>query len=173
MLPNSDVEHDKRIEAIFSSSPLLTTFINGDLRDLDTWQRNMQSRMEPIRESFEEILGPRWQQTTIIPLLITLASMKIFDQSLSFEMQHGIINIVLGIGFQVGDIEACREIVKELCVRLGEVNAIDLKFINKFSAGKVVDAVTGLLGTGVYIRQLQGNDTPDSFMDFIDGLDIQ
>jgi len=170
------MENDYRIlngerEALFAKSPLLKALLSPNIdTDPIEWTKNLQLQNVTVQGEMVKALGPNFLNIGVYPLIHVINLLEIFPEDGQVMANLGVVQIVTGIGYQLGSDEDCTTILRETMVRLIEASL--LKEIKDENAkNKAGAAIYGsLLAGSSWKHSATGLDPdkepPDIYEDF-------
>jgi hypothetical protein len=166
----------KNVEYYLEKSPLLRTFLDKrKAGNFDQWLDELNGQMrENVAPRIEGEFEEEWVGA-VYAHNYTVWSCGLQEGTFSSEHCVYITSTLLGIRFEVGEVEGVDIVLDKVCDQLLNVNYLYKGWFNRGNTRRIASRVIrGILGTGIFFRrQLDDNgDRMRPFSDFVAGLDL-
>ena len=162
---------DKGREEVLNRAPLLRAFLDSSAsNDHILWERMLEPEYTKVAEEMEAALGKDHQIIGSGPISLVLSKSDFFTPTVSIETRHSFVNLLTGIGFQIGDDQDAKKFLTDITVHSAKAGLLNWALFNERDIHRVTKTVSALVVIGVLWRKHSDGKVPGEFSDFIDQL---
>jgi len=164
---------DKGREEVLNRAPLLRAFLDSSASsDPILWERLLQPEYKKVDAEMAAALGKNYQIIGSGPISLILRESDIFIPTVTLETRHSYINLLTGIGFQIGDIHDAKGFFTDITMQSAEAGLLNWALFNERDLHRITHAVAVLIHIGVLWKKYSDGEVPSQFSDFINQLDF-